>query len=123
MTHDDALRLALVLARKWQDYSQWCDRNKGRPYHHPHPDVFEIADGCSRAVLDLSARCAQMEQVARLFIDVIETADRQREVKSGWGATMPMEPLAYIQPSAFAELQRFARQFRDALPTTAAESK
>jgi hypothetical protein len=66
----------------------------------------------------LSARCERVEGAVRDFVDVIDTADRQRQVKSGWGATMPKEALAYVQPSAFAELLRFARRFKAALDST-----
>jgi len=87
-------------------------------------DTDELMSLFQHALLAVHALIEKQRAVvdaARLFVDMVESAERQRTVRGskGMGASLPGEPLSYIQPSAFGELWKLRGLFTRALDTLA----
>ena len=90
------------------------------------PDIDErsVRAELARALLAAHALIEKQRAVvdaAGLFVDMVESAERQRTVRGskGMGTSLPGEPLSYIQPSAFRELWKLRGLFSRALDTLA----
>jgi len=103
----------LIRMKKRGPFSWACD-NCGAGCDH----TVEVALLSAHALIE---KQRAVVDCARLFVDMVESAERQRTVRGskGMGASLPGEPLSYIQPSAFGELWKLKGLFSHALDTLA----